>query len=81
MVRSESLVISLLGALQGLVLGVLFGWAIVAALHSPGITHLVFPVAQLLVLAALAGLAGIAAALAPSRRAARLNVLHAVTTE
>jgi putative ABC transport system permease protein len=81
MVRSESLVISLLGAVQGLVLGVLFGWAIVAALHSQGITHLVFPVVQLLVLAALAGLAGIAAAIAPSRRAARLNVLHAVTTE
>jgi putative ABC transport system permease protein len=81
MVRSESLVISLLGAVQGLVLGVLFGWAIVAALHSQGITHLVFPVVQLLVLAGLAGLAGIAAAVAPSRRAARLDVLHAVTTE
>jgi putative ABC transport system permease protein len=81
MVRSESLVISLLGAVQGLVLGVLFGWAIVAALHSQGITHQVFPVVQLLVLAALAGLAGIVAAIAPSRRAARLDVLHAVTTE
>lgn len=43
-----------------------------------GITHLVFPVMQLLV---LAGLPGIAAAIAPSRRAARLDVLHAVTTE
>jgi putative ABC transport system permease protein len=81
MVRSESLVISLLGAVQGLVLGVLFGWAIVASLHSQGITHLVFPVGQLLAVAALAGLAGIVAAIAPSRRAARLDVLHAVTTE
>jgi putative ABC transport system permease protein len=63
------------------VLGVLFGWAIVAALHSQGITHLVFPVVQLLILAGLAGLAGIAAAIAPSKRAARLDVLHAVTTE
>jgi putative ABC transport system permease protein len=81
MVRWESLVISLLGAVQGLVLGVLFGWAIVAALHSQGITRLVFPVTQLLVLAVLAGLAGIVAGIAPSRRAARLDVLHAVTTE
>jgi putative ABC transport system permease protein len=81
MVRSESLVISLLGAVQGLVLGVLFGWAIVVALHPQGITHLVFPVVQLLVLAALAGLAGIVAAIAPSRRTARLDVMHAVTTE
>jgi hypothetical protein len=34
-----------------------------------------------LVVAALAGLAGIAAAIAPGRGAARLDVLHAVTTE
>lgn len=35
-VRSESLLISLLGAVEGLVLGMLFGWAIVAASHSDG---------------------------------------------
>jgi putative ABC transport system permease protein len=80
-VRWEALVISLLGAIEGLVLGMLFGWAIVAASHSQGITHLVFPVTQLAVLAVLAGLAGVVAALAPSRRAARLDILRAVTTE
>jgi ABC-type antimicrobial peptide transport system permease subunit len=32
-------------------------------------------------LAVLAGVAGLVAAFAPSRRAARLNVLHAVTAE
>ena len=81
MVSLESLVISLFGAIEGLVLGMLFGWAIVAALHSQGITHLVFPVTQLLVVAVLAGLAGLVAAIAPARRAARLDVLQAVTTE
>ncbi len=81
MVSLESLVISLFGAIEGLVLGMLFGWAIVAALHSQGITHLVFPVTQLLVVAVLAGLAGLVAAIAPARRAARLNILQAVTTE
>jgi putative ABC transport system permease protein len=81
MVRLESLLISLFGAVSGLVLGVLFGWAIVAAMHSQGITHLAIPVVQLVIMAALAGLAGIVAAIAPSRRAARLNVLQAVTTE
>lgn len=80
-VRWEALVISLLGAIEGLVLGLLFGWAIVTASDSSGTTNLVFPVIQLLVLAALAGLAGIVAAIAPSRRAARLNILQAVTTE
>lgn len=59
----------------------LFGWAIVTAMHSQGVTHLVFPVTQLLVVAVLAGLAGIVAAIAPSRCAARLDVLRAVTTE
>ena len=82
MVRLEALVISLFGAIEGLVLGLLFGWAMVAALNSQGVTtHLVFPVPQLLLLAALAGLAGIVAAIMPSRRAARLNILQAVTTE
>jgi putative ABC transport system permease protein len=81
LVRYESLVISLFGAVEGLALGTLFGWAIVAALHSQGVTQLVFPVTQLITLAALAGVAGIVAALAPSRRAARLNILQAVTTE
>ena len=80
-VRSESLVISLFGAVEGLVLGMLFGWAIVAALHSQGITQLVFPVTQLVIVAA-AGRAGRhRGAIAPGRRAARLNILRAVTTE
>jgi ABC-type antimicrobial peptide transport system permease subunit len=38
-------------------------------------------VAQLVVLAVLAGLAGVVAAISPSRRAARLDILKAVTTE
>jgi putative ABC transport system permease protein len=80
-VRYELLVISLFGAVEGLALGTLFGWAIVAALHSQGVSRLVFPVTQLVMLAVLAGIAGLVAALAPSRRAARLNVLQAVTTE
>jgi putative ABC transport system permease protein len=80
-VRAESLIISLFGALEGLLLGMVFGWAIVAVLRSRGVTHLVFPVRQLLIMAVLAGLAGVVAAIAPSRRAARLDILRAVTTE
>jgi putative ABC transport system permease protein len=81
MVRSESLVIALFGTVEGLVLGMLFGWVIVAAMRNQGITHLAFPVQQLLVIAVLAGLAGFVAAIAPARRAARLDILQAVTTE
>jgi putative ABC transport system permease protein len=81
MVRYEALVIALFGAIEGLVLGAVFGWALVASMRSQGVTNLVFPVTQLIVIAIIAGLAGVVAAIAPSRRAARLNVLQAVTTE
>ena len=81
MVRAEALVTSAFGALEGLLLGTFFGWAIVHAMRSLGATQLVFPVPQLLIVAVLAALAGLLAAIAPSRRAARLNVLRAVTTE
>ena len=73
--------ISAFGALEGLVLGAVFGWAIVAALHSPGVTKLVFPVPQLLIVAIIAALASLLAAIAPGRRAVKLNILQAVTTE
>lgn len=81
MVRAEALIISLFGAIEGLLLGILLGWAIVAALHAQGVTHLVYPVAELLAVSVLAGLAGLVAAIQPSRRAARLDILTAVTTE
>jgi putative ABC transport system permease protein len=81
MVRAEALVISTFGALEGLVLGALLGCAIVAAMRSQGVNTLVFPVGQLLIVTALAALAGLVAAISPSRRAAKLNILQAVTTE
>ena len=81
MVRYESLVIALFGAIEGLALGVVFGWAVVASMRPQGFTSLVFPVPQLAVIGIIAALAGVVAAIAPSRRAARLNVLQAVTTE
>ena len=81
MVRAEALIISAFGALEGLVLGVLFGWAIVASMRSLGVSQLVFPVRELLIVTIIAALAGLLAAISPSRRAARLNILQAVTTE
>jgi putative ABC transport system permease protein len=80
-VRVEALLISAFGALEGLALGVVFGWAIVRAMSSSGITQLAFPVTQLLIVMVIAAVAGLLAAIAPSRRAAKLNILQAVTTE
>jgi putative ABC transport system permease protein len=81
MVRTEALVISAFGALEGLVLGAFFGWAIVDSMHSLGVTQLAFPVSQLLMVTVVAALAGLLASITPSRRAAKLNILQAVTTQ
>jgi len=79
MIRCEAVIISVFGALLGLVVGVFFGWALVAALHSRGVSTLTVPGGQLLVFVALAALAGVVAAVLPARRAARLDVLHAIS--
>jgi putative ABC transport system permease protein len=80
-IRTESVVIALIGAIEGLVVGLAFGWAMVRALGSTGVTVLSIPVGQLVIIAVLAGLAGVVAALGPSRRASRLDVLQAITAE
>ncbi len=80
-VRSEALIVSLLGAIEGVVVGVALGCAVVASMHSQGITQLDVPFTPLVVLLVLSGLAGVLAARRPSRSAARLDVLQAITTE
>jgi putative ABC transport system permease protein len=80
-VRYEAVIMAMIGALEGLVVGVLLGWALVAALHSQGITVLSVPVLRLVIIAAVAATAGMLAAVGPGRRAARLNVLAAIATE
>ena len=79
MIRCEAVIISVFGALLGLVVGVFFGWALVAALHSRGVSSLTVPGGQLVVFVVLAGLAGVVAAVLPARRAARLDVLTAIS--
>ena len=81
MIRWESVIISLFGALLGITVGIFFGWAFVAALNDEGITEFALPFGQLAVYVLFAGIAGIVAAIPPARRAARLNVLEAIATE
>jgi putative ABC transport system permease protein len=80
-IRWESVIIALQGTLLGLLVGVFFGWALVRAQKSQGITVFSVPLLTLLIVIVLAGLAGVAAAILPSRRAAKLNVLRAIVTE
>jgi putative ABC transport system permease protein len=81
MIRWEAVVIAVFGAVMGLAIGLFFGWALVEALKDEGISVFAVPVGQLVIYLVLAGLAGVLAAVWPARRAAKLDVLRAVTVE
>ncbi|MDH6136724.1 putative ABC transport system permease protein [Kitasatospora sp. MAA4] len=78
-VRLESLLISLLGGVLGIGLGVLIAWAANGLLRSslPGL-ELVVPPLQLAGFLLAAAVIGLLAALWPARRAARLDILDSI---
>ncbi|MCZ7630587.1 MAG: FtsX-like permease family protein [Microthrixaceae bacterium] len=82
-VRAEAAVIAVFGTLLGMVIGIAFAIALATALTAddPGLLTLKLPVTQLVVITVLAALAGIVAAIPPARRAARMDVLQAISTE
>jgi len=80
-VRWESVIIALFGTALGLAVGIMFGWAVVRALRDQGITQFAIPPVQIVVIVVVAALAGVAAAHFPARRAAKLDVLRAVSSE
>jgi putative ABC transport system permease protein len=80
MVRHESVITSLIGAALGLPLGILLAAAVTHALTRYSVTF-ALPVGSLAVFAVVAAVAGILAAIAPARRASRLNVLAALQYE
>jgi putative ABC transport system permease protein len=77
MVRHESIITALIGAGLGLPLGLVVAGGMAAALHTP----YVVPARSLVVFTIVAIVAGVLAAVAPARRAARLNVLQALHYE
>jgi putative ABC transport system permease protein len=81
MVRWESVLIAFLGLVLGAVLGIALGAAVVRALASSGIGHIAIPWGNLIVYAIGALIIGLLAAILPARRAARINILEAITTE
>ena len=81
MVRTESIITSVMGAVLGLSIGVLFGVAIQKALESEGVDSLVIPYGSLVTYVIAAGLAGVLAAVGPARKAAKLDVLRAISYE
>jgi putative ABC transport system permease protein len=81
MILSEASIISMFGAVLGVVMGVFFGWAIIRALADEGLNSFAIPVGTLIGWVLALGVLGVLFALWPARRAARLNVLEAVTYE
>ncbi|WP_433393735.1 ABC transporter permease [Micromonospora sp. KLBMP9576] len=81
MITVEAVVISVFGALLGVVVGAGLGAAVVEALRDEGITDLVLPWARMGIFLGLAAIVGVIAAALPAVRAARINVLGAIAHE
>ena len=81
MVRWEAVIISLMGALLGVVIGIAFGWALQQALEPEGFSELGIPGGQLTIYVVFATILGVLFAFFPARRAAKLNVLDAISYE
>ena len=80
MVRYESVITSLIGGILGTVVGVAFAWLTTFAIKDLGVGF-TLPAGQLVVFVLLATVVGVVGAIAPARRAARLDILDAIHSE
>jgi putative ABC transport system permease protein len=75
-------VIGLIGALLGIGVGAVLGWALLEGLSSgiPGVEYRP-PVTTMILVAAAGIVLGLIASIVPARRAARLDVIRALSYE
>ncbi|MHB9849540.1 ABC transporter permease [Streptomyces krungchingensis] len=81
MIRLESVVIAVFGAVLGLALGVVWGVCIQQVLALQGMKALAVPWATIIAVVVGSAVVGIVAALLPALRASRMNVLAAIAHE
>ncbi len=79
-IRYESVITAIIGGVLGTAVGIVFGWLVTESLSEFGF-GLDIPVGQLLVLMVVSVFVGIVGAIAPARRASRVDVLEAVQAE
>jgi putative ABC transport system permease protein len=80
LIRYEAVITALIGAVIGMVIGMIFAALMSVPLASQGFV-ISYPVGQLIFVLIIAALAGVLAAIAPARRAAKLDVLEALAYE
>jgi putative ABC transport system permease protein len=80
MVRGESVITAAIGAVLGIVLGIAFALIVSRPLAKDGFVFTV-PIGAMIAVFVVAAIAGVAAAILPARRAAKVDILRAVTTE
>ncbi len=80
LIRQESVITALIGATLGLPLGIFLAILVTKALSQFDV-RISIPVLQLVIFAIVAIVVGVLAAIAPARRAAKLNVLQALQYE
>ena len=79
-VRYESVITAMIGAVLGVALGAIFAVLVTIPLKDQGFT-ISIPVGQLVVLLIVGAIFGVLAAIWPARRAAKLDVLQALAYE
>ena len=80
MVRWESVITSLFGAITGVVLGILTGIVIVVSLNDSGFSAFTLPIANTLIILVGAFVIGVVAAVFPAWRATRTNIIAAIAS-
>ena len=81
MIFIESSIISIFGAALGTGLGIFFAWSLIQTLADEGFTVFAVSIPQTLLWIGIAIIAGVIAAILPAIRAARQNILEAISYE
>ena len=79
-VRWESVITAALGTVQGIVVGLLLGYAFVVALRSEGLNTFTVPWGAIIAVLIIAFLIGVVAAIYPACKATKIDILDAIAT-